>query len=459
MTNNPTFEAGLHIEETHDHTETAESSNRKLRQPDTYWSWVVCAAGVTCNIIVLGCGFCYGILFPSLLDEFKKGKSDTAWVGSLTLTACGLCGPVAGRLTDRFGARAMVICGALLCAAGLLFTSLVPSLYLMFLTYGGMYGFGSSLVFIAVYAIVPRYFVKRRSLAIGLITVSAGASLLVMSPVCQALLDAFGWRGAFRGLGCIVLIVFLIGWALDPNVASEENEEVSERSKTCKARQSGKILDFSMWTNITFVAITISSSVVFIGHYIPMIHLSRYCEDLGIAADLASWLYSCIGAASLLARIPGSKLCDVFGPQRVFLVSSAASAVGAILFPFATNWTGLICLSIIYGIGDGLMAIGSIMSVLCTLSPTQKAQGFGFYELCVCVNALCGPPIGGWMADKTNSYHAAFFFAGGIKVVGVVILVVFNCLIRRHLSQEKIQIDTGNSSLAELLVVEKVTVL
>ena len=65
----------------------------------------------------------------------------------------------------------------------------------------------------------------------------------------------------------------------------------------------------------------------------------------------------------------------------------------------------------------------------------------------------------GWMADKTNSYHAAFFFAGGIKVVGVVILIVFNCLIRRHLSQEKIQIDTGNSSLAELLVVEKVTVL
>ncbi|KAJ7374268.1 hypothetical protein OS493_007349 [Desmophyllum pertusum] len=411
MTNDPTFEAGLHIEETHDqdNTETAESSNRKLRQPDTYWSWVVCAAGFTCNIIVLGCGLCY------------------AWVGSLALTASGICGPVAGRLTDRFGARPMF-----------------PVFYLMFLTYGGMYGFGSSLVYIAVYVIVPRYFVKRRSLAIGLITVSAGASLLVMSPVWQALLDAFGWRGTFRGLGCIVLIVFFIGWALDPNVASEENEEVSERSKTCKARQSGKILDFSMWTNITFVAITISSSVVFIGHYIPMIHLSRYCEDLGISADLASWLYSSIGAASVLARIPGSKLCDIMGPQSILFLSSAVGAVGAILLPLATNWTGLLCLSIVYGISDGLMAIGAILSVLCTLTPTQKAQGFGFFQLCIFMTALCGPPIGGWIADKTNSYHAAFFFAGGIKVVGVVILVVFNYFLgRRDLAQEKIQVYQG----------------
>ena len=114
---------------------------------------------------------------------------------------------------------------------------------------------------------------------------------------------------------------------------------------------------------------------------------------------MASWLYSCIGAASLLARIPGSKLCDVFGPQRVFLVSSAAGAVEAILLPLATNWTGLLCLSIVYGISDGLMAIGAILSVLCTLTPTQKAQGFGFFQLCICMTALCGPPIGGKVKD------------------------------------------------------------
>ena len=67
----------LHLKTTEDRKEKGEPSQRRLRQPDTWWSWVVCAAGVTCNIIVIGCTYCFGIIFPSLLEEFKAGKSKT----------------------------------------------------------------------------------------------------------------------------------------------------------------------------------------------------------------------------------------------------------------------------------------------------------------------------------------------------------------------------------------------
>ena len=53
----------------------------------------------------------------------------------------------------------------------------------MFLTYGGIFGFGFSLVFIAVFEIVPRYFVKYRSMATGIIAMSTGGALVVMTPV------------------------------------------------------------------------------------------------------------------------------------------------------------------------------------------------------------------------------------------------------------------------------------
>ena len=188
----------------------------------------------------------------------------SAWVGSLAVASAGLFGPVAGRLTDRFGARAVVISGAVLSTIGLLLTSLVPSLYLMLLTYGGIFGCGSSLIYIAVYEIVPRYFVKRRLLATGLVTMSTGAGLLVMSPVCQALIDAFGWRGAFRGMTGIVSIIFLIGWTLDPNVASNQAEESVQ-----ECEESRQILDLTMWKNITFVVLNIAGVFVYIGHSIP----------------------------------------------------------------------------------------------------------------------------------------------------------------------------------------------
>ena len=184
------------------------------------------------------------------------------------MASAGLFGPVAGRLTDRFGARAVVISGAVLSTIGLLLTSLVPSLYLMLLTYGGIFGCGSSLVFIAVYEIVPRYFVKRRSLATGLVTTSAGGGLLVMSPVCQALIDAFGWRGAFRGMTCIVFVIFFIGWVLDPNVASDEADKSVQESES-KAGERSRILDLTMWKSITFVVLNIAGIFAYVGHSIP----------------------------------------------------------------------------------------------------------------------------------------------------------------------------------------------
>ena len=184
------------------------------------------------------------------------------------MASAGLFGPVAGRLTDRFGARAVVISGAVLSTIGLLLTSLVPSLYLMLLTYGGIFGCGSSLVFIAVYEIVPRYFVKRRSLATGLVTTSAGGGLLVMSPVCQALIDAFGWRGAFRGMTCIVFVIFFIGWVLDPNVASDEADKSVQESES-KAGERSRILDLTMWKSYTFVVLNIAGIFAYVGHSIP----------------------------------------------------------------------------------------------------------------------------------------------------------------------------------------------
>ncbi|CAH3171610.1 unnamed protein product [Porites lobata] len=321
--------------------------------------------------------------------------SFAAWVGSIAMSGCGLFGPLSGRLTNHFGARIVVASGSLLSASGLLLTSLVPSLFLMFLTYGGIFGFGFSLVFIAVFEIVPRYFVKYRSMATGIIAMSTGGALVVMTPVCEALLRAFGWRGTFGGLGCLVFIVFFISWLIDPNVASDEAHTVVEHGKESNDKHKKKILDLSMWKNKSFAILTLSHCVIYIGHYVVPLHLAKYCEDLGIEEDRVVWLYMCIGLVSLLARLPGSKLCEVISPQRVFFMFAILSALSALVLPLATTLIRFICYASVYGLADGMMAIGGILSCFQALTPKQKAQGFGFYQFFICSAYLCGPPIGG----------------------------------------------------------------
>ena len=53
------------------------------RQPDSLYAYLVCFCGVVCNLIVFGCSYSYGLLFPLILDEFKEGKAKTGNSNSL----------------------------------------------------------------------------------------------------------------------------------------------------------------------------------------------------------------------------------------------------------------------------------------------------------------------------------------------------------------------------------------
>lgn len=111
-----------------------------------------------------------------------------AWVGLLAVAASGFFGPLPGRLTaaDQFSARVVVVCGSLLCATGLLLTSVEPNLYLLFLTYGEIFGISWSFVYIALFEIVPRYFIKHRSLATGPLKMGTVAGIVFISPICMS---------------------------------------------------------------------------------------------------------------------------------------------------------------------------------------------------------------------------------------------------------------------------------
>ena len=67
----------LHSEEALDTFKVEKVSEKNLRQPDSYWSWIVCTVGIISNVIVWGSVYSFGMIFPHLLDEFKQGKSNT----------------------------------------------------------------------------------------------------------------------------------------------------------------------------------------------------------------------------------------------------------------------------------------------------------------------------------------------------------------------------------------------
>ena len=124
----------------------------------------------------------------------------SALVGALTSGAAFSLSPLGSYLCARFGFRPTAIFGAILCATGLALCSVVSSMSLLFLSYSAIFGIGAGFVYMASTLVVIRFFVKRRALAVGIISSAACSGTLVISKMNSALLEAFGLANTFRGM-------------------------------------------------------------------------------------------------------------------------------------------------------------------------------------------------------------------------------------------------------------------
>ena len=69
----------------------------------------------------------------------------SAWIGSIAFGMMFLCGPIASTMCQKYGCRTVSAIGGLIGLLGLLLTSFTNSIYVIYLTYSVLWGFGSSL--------------------------------------------------------------------------------------------------------------------------------------------------------------------------------------------------------------------------------------------------------------------------------------------------------------------------
>lgn len=100
-----------------------------------------------------------------------------------------LLSPVASILTDKFGIRRTAFLGGFLATMGMLISSFVTSLELMYITYGVLLGSGASLAYTPSLVILGHYFRRRVGLVNGIVTAGSSVFTMVMPLLLSHLLE------------------------------------------------------------------------------------------------------------------------------------------------------------------------------------------------------------------------------------------------------------------------------
>jgi len=97
-----------------------------------------------------------------------------------------------GYLTNRWGCRAVVMLGSVCLGIAFVATSLSPSISLIYITQGLLKGFGVILTVQPIFVIVSDYHVKRRTLAMSIVSASSGLGTAVGASLSEFLIISLG---------------------------------------------------------------------------------------------------------------------------------------------------------------------------------------------------------------------------------------------------------------------------
>ncbi|EDO40469.1 predicted protein [Nematostella vectensis] len=300
---------------------------------------------------------------------------------------------------------------------GLVSSSFVPNIVLLYFTYGFVNGLGVNLMYISTMMVPALYFKRRRMLATAIVSAGPGAGLFIMSPIVEAIHKVLDWRKTLLCLAGLCLVPCLGGWGLREKKGKVEQTIAQEG---CAERRCRSSCDCSVLRNPMFVLCTAMTSLAALGHCMPIVHLAKHCAELGISRELSSWLYFAIGLSSMIARMSCGKVAETgwISLPRLFQFGVFGLELGNLLLPLATDFPYLALYSVSYGFGEGFFLTPIYCIILESLPTERRGRGYGVFQLFISIPYVFEPFLSGLIADLSGTgYTNSFYTAGAIEVV------------------------------------------
>jgi MFS family permease len=385
------------------------------------YRWVIVAVGGVMGCVAMGALFSLPVLLTPMTEATgwsRTGISAAMTIAFLSMAATAM---VWGALSDRYGARPVVMAGGAIFAASLWLAGQAPSLLTFQIGFGVLAGGAVGAFFAPMMATDTGWFVTRRGLAVSLVSAGMGLAPVTMSPLTAWLIEDYDRRtvlAIMAALEALVTIPLALLLQRPPVQAEVPGAPVPDAPSTAlTVRRAVRSPQF-----IVLVATNFFCCATHAG---PIFHTVSYAQFCGIALVAAVSIYSVEGLAGMGGRLGFGVAADRWGAKRVLVIGLMAQAFGALAYYFTRDLWAFYTVAAIFGfIYAGEMPHYAVlvrenfpMKMMGTImGGTGMAGGLGM---------ALGPVLGGWIFDQTGGYGALYLTSFGLGLGAFLIAMLF----------------------------------
>lgn len=354
--------------------------------------WIILSA--TC-FIALG----FGLIVP-VLPQFAASFGVTALQVTIVVSAFAfmrlVAAPLAGFSSERFGEQRVYTVGLLIVAASSIASAFAAD-YWQLLMFRALGGIGSVLFTVASGALVIRF--SPPSLRGRISSMWGGVFLLgsVAGPVIGGLLGQLGMRVPFIAYGIALIIAAgIIAFALHrpaQRSGSEPQEKLPPLSLKAvsgdSAYRASLVTGFAGgWANFG-----VRSAVI------PL-----FVAGLISAEPWAAGTVVAVGAlGNILSLVVAGSASDRHGRKPYLLLGLAVAAIGFAAVPLSTNLVMIMLVSLVCGIGSGMMAPALQATVADVIGREHSGgRALATFQMSQDIGMILGPIVAGALIDASG---------------------------------------------------------
>jgi MFS family permease len=318
-------------------------------------------------------------------------------------------GVIAGRLVDRFGPRRLMLVGIVMAGGALVGLSYVTSLatFYFFYAFNALgYVFGGPL---PNQVLLSRWFDRARGKAMGIAYLGIGVGGTVVPLLAAALTEReWGWRGALRVLGVLMVVVALPAayFVREPVRPPASAAAPAPSLRGILSRPAFFFLMIGSLASIGAVGGTIQNLALYLS-------LDRKLPPAEIAAT-----FSVILAGSIVGRLTMGWLADRWPKKHVMFLIYVIVALSIPMLVYAPTPTTIKICAFLFGIGLGgdYMIIPLMAAELYGVAILGRVMGIVLTADSVSESIV--PMFVASMRDQSGSYASGFLVLVVLAALG-----------------------------------------